>query len=311
MILMDNIHNCNMKKSAVALGKFDGVHLGHQAILEELKKGLDKDTKTVVITFSVSPEAVLSDKKLKYIMTDREKQEYFEYSGVDYLIDMKLDKEFLNISAQDFVKKYLLEKLGVVKVVCGKNFRFGKNRQGTVDFLCEIGGRLGFETKIVDYITIDQKEISSSYIRAEILKGNMELANKMLGHKYSVTGIVEHGRELGRTISFPTINIRPASDKILPPNGVYVSEYVISGKSRAAVTNLGVKPTVGGDGIGIETHVFDYSKNLYGQEVTVRFLKFLRAEKKFESVDELRKQIKKDIVCSKIFSGLTYKENVL
>jgi len=299
MILMDNIHNCSIGKSAVALGKFDGVHLGHQAILEELKKGKDKDTKTVVITFSVSPEAVLSDKKLKYIMTDREKQEYFECRGIDNLIDIKLDKEFLNISAQDFAEKYLSERLGAVKVVCGKNFRFGRKRQGTADFLCDIGKRLGFETKIIDYVTIAEKEISSTRIRAEILKGNMELANKMLGHKYSVTGIVGHGRELGRTFGFPTINIQPPSDKILPPNGVYVSECIISEEHRRAVTNLGIKPTVGGRKIGIETNIFDYSGNLYGQEITVQFLKFLRAEKKFESVYELQQQIEKDIICAK------------
>ncbi|MDE7307197.1 MAG: bifunctional riboflavin kinase/FAD synthetase [Lachnospiraceae bacterium] len=301
MILMDNIDNCSIKKSVVALGKFDGVHLGHQAILEELKKekNRDKEIKTVIITFSISPEAVLSDKKLKYIMTDREKREYFEHSGIDYLIDIKLDKKFLNISAQDFVKEYLSEKLGAVKVVCGKNFRFGRDRQGTTDFLGNIGIKFGFETKIVDYVTIEKKEISSTRIRTEILKGNIELANKMLGHEYSVTGIVEHGRELGRTLCFPTINIQPPDDKILPPNGVYISECVISEKNRAGVTNLGIKPTVGGERIGIETNIFDYSGNLYGQEVTVRLLKFLREEKKFESIYELQEQIKKDIICAK------------
>ncbi len=301
MILMDNIDNCSIKKSVVALGKFDGVHLGHQAILEELKKekNRDKEIKTVIITFSISPEAVLSDKKLKYIMTDREKREYFEHSGIDYLIDIKLDKKFLNISAQDFVKEYLSENLGAVKVVCGKNFRFGRDRQGTTDFLGNIGIKFGFETKIVDYVTIEKKEISSTRIRTEILKGNIELANKMLGHEYSVTGIVEHGRELGRTLCFPTINIQPPDDKILPPNGVYISECVISEKNRVGVTNLGIKPTVGGERIGIETNIFDYSGNLYGQEVTVRLLKFLREEKKFESIYELQEQIKKDIICAK------------
>lgn len=301
MILIDNINNCNIKKSVVALGKFDGVHLGHQAIFEKLKKekNRDKEIKTVVITFSVSPEAVLSDRKLKYIMTDKEKQEYFERSDIDYLIDIKLDKDFLSISAKDFAKKYLSEKLGAIKVVCGKSFRFGRNRQGTTDFLCSIGKELGFETKIVDYVTIEKKEISSTRIRMEILKGNLELANKMLGHKYSITGIVEHGRELGRTICFPTINIQPPEDKILPPNGVYVSECIISEKIKAGVTNLGIKPTVGGDKIGIETNIFDYSGNLYGQEVTVYLLKFLREEKKFSSIYELQKQIEKDILCVK------------
>lgn len=301
MILMDNINNCRIEKSVVALGKFDGVHLGHQAILEELKKekNRDKEIKTVVITFSVSPEAVLSDKKLKYIMTDREKKEYFEHSGIDYLIDIKLDKEFLNISAQDFVKRYLSEKLGVVKVVCGKSFRFGRNRQGTTDFLCSMGKKLGFETKIVDYVTIEEKEISSTRIRTEILKGNLELVNKMLGHKYSIIGIVEHGREIGRTLCFPTINIQPPADKILPPNGVYASECVISDAIKAGVTNLGIKPTVGGERIGIETNIFDYSGNLYEQEVKICLLKFLRQEKKFDSIYELKKQIEKDILCAK------------
>ncbi len=301
MILIENINNFSIKKSVVALGKFDGIHLGHQAIFKELEKekNREKETKTVVITFSVSPEAVLSDKKLKYIMTDKEKRNYFEQSGIDYLIDIKLDKEFLNISAQDFVEKYLSEKLGAVKVVCGQNFRFGRNRQGTTDFLCSIGKKFGFETKIVDYVTIEKKEISSTRIRTEILKGNLELANKMLGHKYSITGIVEHGRELGRTLCFPTVNIQPPEEKILPPNGVYISECVILKEIRAGVTNLGIKPTVGGEKIGVETNIFDYSGNLYGQEVTIRLLKFLREEKKFGSIHELKKQIEKDILCAK------------
>ena len=299
MILIDNIHNCRIKKSAVALGKFDGVHLGHQAILEELKKKRDEDTKTVVITFSVSPEAVIFDKRLKYLMTSREKQVYFESSGIDYLIDIKLEKAFLNTAAQDFVTKYLVERLGVTKVVCGKNFRFGRDRQGDIEFLCRMGQTFGFETKIVEYVSVNGTKVSSTKIRAEVLNGHMEQANAMLGHSYSITGVVEHGRELGRTISFPTVNIQPPSDKLLPPNGVYVSECIIAGESMAAITNLGRKPTVGGQKIGAETHIFDYSGDLYGQKVTINFLKFLRSEKKFASVAELQKQIKKDIMCAK------------
>ena len=308
MITIDNIDSCRIGKSAVALGKFDGVHLGHRTIIEELKKNTDKDTKTVVITFSVSPEAVLSGKNMKYIMTDREKQEYFEELDIEYLIDIKLNKEFLHMTAEDFVKKYLVERLGVVKVVCGRDFRFGRGRAGDMNYLCEAGKRYGFETKIISHVSVGGNEISSTRIRAELLAGNVELANRMLGHAYSVTGIVEHGNELGRKINFPTVNILPSFDKILPPNGVYVSECVIGGTALRGITNIGVKPTVGSQRIGIETNIFDYSGDLYGEMITIRFLKFLRPERKFASLGELQQQIKKDILMAKKIQFSTCEE---
>lgn len=301
MITIDNIGNSKIRKSAVALGKFDGVHLGHQAIIRELKKKKDGDTKTVIITFSVSPEAVLSHKNLKYIMTDGEKQEYFEKSGIDYLIDLKLDTDFLRMEAEEFVRTCLVEKLGVKKVVCGRDFRFGRDRKGDVDFLRNAGKKYDFETEIVEHVVIENTEISSTKIRAEILKGNLEQANAMLGHKYSVTGIVQHGNELGRKINFPTVNILPPYDKILPPNGVYMSECLLKGKSLKGITNIGVKPTVGSQRIGIETNIFDYSGDLYGETVTIEFLKFLRPERKFASMLELQSQIEKDIIMAKSY----------
>ena len=301
MITIDNIGNSKIRKSAVALGKFDGVHLGHQAIIRELKKKKDGDTKTVIITFSVSPEAVLSHKNLKYIMTDGEKQEYFEKSGIDYLIDLKLDTDFLRMEAEEFVRTCLVEKLGVKKVVCGRDFRFGRDRKGDVDFLRNAGQKYDFETEIVEHVVIENTEISSTKIRAEILKGNLEQANAMLGHKYSVTGIVQHGNELGRKINFPTVNILPPYDKILPPNGVYMSECLLKGKSLKGITNIGVKPTVGSQRIEIETNIFDYSGDLYGETVTIEFLKFLRPERKFASMLELQSQIEKDIIMAKSY----------
>ncbi len=300
MKILNTIKQEKIEKSAIALGKFDGVHLGHQAILEELKKEKEAGTSTVVVTFTVSPESILSHKKQKYIMTDEEKKQFFASCGIDYFIDIPLDQAFLDMEAEDFIRQYLKEQLGAVKIVCGENFRFGKGRKGNVALLKTMGRELGFETKIVTHVKIDELEISSTRIREEITKGNVALANRMLGHPYFVSGKVVHGKELGRTIEFPTINLVPQQDKILPPNGVYVTDTQLDGKCLPGITNIGFKPTVGKkEQLGIETHIFDYQGYLYEKEVKVYFKRFIRPEQKFSSLEELKQQIAKDILQAK------------
>ncbi len=296
MIVINKIENFSLAKSVVALGKFDGVHLGHQQILQELKRDKTEDVKTVIITFSISPEAVLTHKKLRYIMTDKEKQDYFEACGIDYLIDILLDEKFLAVEAEDFVRLYLKEKLGAVKIVCGRNFHFGRGRRGNVDMLEQLGRTYGFEMKLVDHVMEDEEIISSTRIRQELLLGNIGHANKMMGHAYAISGVVMHGNALGRTIDFPTVNLIPAEDKILPPNGVYGTEIEFDGIRKRGITNVGRKPTVEtGRQINVETNIFDFSGDLYGQAVTVYFHEFIRPEMKFGSLEELKDQIRHDV----------------
>lgn len=295
MVTINNIFDCKIEKSVIALGKFDGIHLGHQKIIEELKDNEDKELKTVVITFSVSPEAVLSHKDLKYIMTEQEKNTYFEELGIDYLIDIKLNYDFLNLTADDFVDKYLVKNLGMKKVVCGNDFRFGKDRQGNTEFLKEKGRDLGFTVRIVEHVNFEHAIISSTFIREKISMGDLVRANKMLGHNFSISGVVIHGNQIGRTINFPTINIIPPTEKILPANGVYVSTCMIDGVQYKCVTNIGMKPTVSDAHIVIvETHILNYNGDLYGRELTVELLEFVRPEMKFSSLGELRNQIAAD-----------------
>lgn len=302
MIIINNIEECKIKKSAIALGKFDGVHRGHQKILQELKKNNDAGTKTVVITFSVSPEAILSGKQLKYIMTDREKQEYFSSWEIDYLIDICLDEKFLSVEAEQFVLNYLVGQLGARKIVCGFDFCFGKNRRGNVSMLKKFGESCGFLVILVDHLSEQGSTISSTRIRDEILSGNIEAANRMLGHPYTITGVVQHGNQLGRTIHFPTVNILPANEKILPPNGVYVSDIIFENEKKSGITNIGVKPTVRkNDCVNVETNIFDFSGDLYDKIVTVQLKKFIREEQKFSSMDELKRQIQMDIEMAKAF----------
>lgn len=297
MVVVNRTENFKIRKSKVALGKFDGVHLGHQKILEELKADREEGIKTVVITFSVSPESVLSHRNLKYIMTDSEKQTYFESCGIDYLIDIPLDEAFLNVEAEDFVRAYLKEKLGAVKIVCGQDFRFGKGRKGDVSLLRRMGDEYGFETKLVSHVMVEGREISSTRIREEILKGNIRQANRMLGHDYAISGVVQHGKQLGRTIEFPTVNLIPPEDKILPPNGVYAVWVDFGNQRKRGITNIGVRPTVGEkESLSVETNILDFAGDLYGEKITVSLKEFVRAEKKFASLEELKGQIKKDII---------------
>ncbi|MDY5578266.1 MAG: bifunctional riboflavin kinase/FAD synthetase [Lachnospiraceae bacterium] len=315
MVTINNITECRIEKSAVALGKFDGIHLGHQAILNELKKNISNDTKTVVITFSVSPEAVLSKKQLQYIMTEEEKNDFFMLQDIDYLIDIKLDADFLKLEASEFIEKYLVQRLGVKKIVCGQDFHFGKNRSGDVPFLKKESEKYGFSVSVVSPVTISDTVISSTKIREELRNGNIPQVNQMLGHPYFLKGTVVHGQALGRTIDFPTINLWPAPDKLLPPYGVYNTECIISGIYFKSITNIGKKPTVSNqEKLSIETHILDFTGDLYGQVITLLFRGFIRSEKKFNSIKELRQQIVRDIASVKTEqkrAGLTSANNMI
>lgn len=309
MVIIKNIEDCKLEKSVVALGKFDGVHLGHQAIVQELKRDLAPDVQVVIITFSVAPEAVLSRCQLKYLVTNAEKKQYFEKLGVNYLIDVQLDEAFLNMEALEFTEQYLVKNLGVQKVACGNNFCFGKGRKGDADFLAAIGRQYNFEVSVVEPVMNQNKEqISSTRIRSVLADGRVDFAGEMMGHPYEISGTVIRGRQLGRQLQFPTINVLPPRDKILPANGVYATKCVIGQNVYDSITNVGVRPTVTDDTQAvIETNIFDYSGDLYDSEVRIVFCQQVRKEKKFKSVEDLQKQIKKDVEFVKsVDNFLTY-----
>lgn len=284
-------------KTAVAIGKFDGIHRGHQKLIEEIIKAKEDGLKATIFTFDPPPSVLFSGQKQMEIMTKEEKRQQFEKMGVDVLIEFPLTKESAAISPENFIGDILVEKLHVKKVVAGKDVSFGDKGKGDYQLLKKFSEIYGYQVEIVDKVCFEDKEISSTYVREEIEKGNMVLVEKLLGRPYQVSGVVEPGKQIGRTIDIPTVNIRPSEEKALPPNGVYFSRVhlVEENHTYRGLTNIGYKPTVSEEKRkGVETYLYDFEGDLYGKKIEVSLLVYERAEKKFENLKELKKQVQMD-----------------
>lgn len=280
--------------TALTLGKFDGIHKGHQKLLSKVR-AFAPFTKSVVFTFDVNPTIAVSKGEGTILTTNEERKAVVERFGIDYLYECPFTDEIRNMEAADFVRK-IVEDLNVRYIAVGTDFGFGHNRQGDYRLLQNMSGQLGFKVEVVDKERYEGREISSTYIREVIAVGDMETAEKLLGYPYTVKGVVGYGRQLGRTIGIPTTNIIPVKDKLLPPNGVYVSKVHIEGETHMGVTNIGVKPTVGDENEkGAETFIFDFDKDVYGKNITIELHKFIRPEKRFDSIGDLKEQMEKDI----------------
>jgi riboflavin kinase/FMN adenylyltransferase len=283
-------------ETAVTLGKFDGMHKGHQDLLKELKSLQKKEIQTVVFTFGTSPYALLKGARKFLLMTNAEKAEYCEKAGVDLLVEYPFTDEVCHMTPETFVRKVLAEELHARHLIVGSDFGFGYQRQGNVELLKKLEGRYGYQTHVLEKRTDETgREISSTYVREELLKGNMEKVADLLGRFYHVTGPVVHGRQLGRTFGIPTINLAPEEEKLLPPRGVYVSRVWVGENCYGGVTNIGVKPTVSEEGtVGLETFLFGFEGELYGETVRVELLDFIRPEQKFADVAELEAEIRRN-----------------
>lgn len=290
------IEKLHMENTAVALGKFDGVHRGHRNIMEKLIREKTKGYTSLVFTFSRNPKTTHKNISEEKIFTEKEQMLVYEKTGIDIIIVYPINSGILNMSAEAFVKNILVDRLGVKKIICGENFRFGKDRLGDTDTLKRSGERYGFETEIVDMLSENGKIISSTVIRELIKEGKLEEAEKMLGHRFTIAGRVVYGNQIGRTLNTPTANIIPEKEKIIPPYGVYVSLCNIEGKYYRGVTNIGYKPTINEKEkqLGVETHFLDYSGNLYGKIIEIELVKHTRPEMKFDSTDDLKKQLIRD-----------------
>ena len=282
--------------SAVSLGKFDGLHRGHQKLIGRVLSKKQQGLLTVIFTFEKNPTRMLSGLSGQNIMTNEERRRLLEQAGIDHLLECPFVPELSHMEPETFVKKVLAERLHAAFVVVGEDFRFGYRRKGDVKTLKELGKSYGFCVEVVQKAKSRGRDISSTYVREALHEGNLPLANELLGYRYFVSGEVLHGRQIGRTLGLPTTNLLPPAEKLLPPNGVYLTKTRLEDEDFYGITNIGYKPTVGGESHkGVETYLFDFSGDLYGRHLTVEFLEFERPEQKFKSLEDLKARILSDV----------------
>ncbi|MGO5358382.1 bifunctional riboflavin kinase/FAD synthetase [Anaerofustis sp. LCP19S3_F7] len=278
------------EKLSMAFGYFDGIHLGHEKIIEEE----DKSLKNCVVTFDKHPMDLINKQQApKRLMTMDEKIEYLTDMGIDYLFIISFDYDFMNLKDTEFVN-LVLDNVNMQKMKVGFNYHFGKNGSGNSELLKKLSKEKGFEIKVVDEFKIDNERVCSTAIRNYIKDGNIQKANKFLGRPYMVEGIVCEGKHLGRQIGIPTANIFPDELKIMPKRGVYVSRVTIDNEVFYGISNVGVNPTFR-ETPRVETNIFDFDRDIYGKKIKVEFLEFEREERAFDSIEELKTTIQKSI----------------
>lgn len=282
----------NAKRTAVALGNFDGMHVGHMAVLEAAKSFESEGLLPVAVLFDEHSLKAITGKAPAMLMTVTERNRIIKENG--FRIETLVFNEIRDLSPSDFVEKILVGRLGAAAVCCGYNYRFGKDASGTAQTMCEICGKLGLQCKVSGEVDVDCCAVSSTKIRGFIENGEIEKANKMLGRPFGFSARVIDGDKRGRVLGFPTINQIIPEELAMPKFGVYQSVVTVDGEKFKGVTNVGRRPTVGTEKILSETHILDFDRDIYGENVDVRLIKFIRPEKKFSSFDELARQIKSD-----------------
>lgn len=285
------------KKTIVTLGTFDGVHFGHNAILDKICRVANSEgLESVILTFFPHPRLVVSNNyDIKLLNTIEEKTVLLEKKGIQNFIIHPFDKTFSELSPREFVTQILVEKLNIQKIIIGHDHKFGKDRAADFNDLINFGKEFGFEVEEISAQQINEVSVSSTKIRNSLLEGNISLANEYLGYPYVLTGNVVKGNQLGRTIGFPTANIEiPEDYKLIPKNGVYVVTANVNNKTVFGMMNIGVKPTLGENKLSIEVHLLNFDQDIYNQKIQVNILERLRDEQKFESFDALKSQIEID-----------------
>lgn len=295
--------------TVVTIGKFDGRHRGHQKLLGAmLKWKYERGYKTAVFTFDMAPAAFIQGKPQKVITTNQERRNNMEKMGIDYLVEYPFKKEVAHLSAEKFLETILLGQMNARAIVVGTDCGFGYQRKGNAGLLSDLKDRLGYELEIIqkEQDMGKHRDISSTYVKEELDRGNMEKVRELLGEPYAIHGCVVHGNHVGGPmLGFPTANLIPPPEKYLPPFGVYVSRILVDGNYYGGITNIGKKPTITGDNpVGAETFVFGLEENLYGKQIEVQLLNYERPEKKFDSLEQLKVQLEKD----KEY-GMAYLEN--
>ena len=317
MRLFHGTDNAEIQRPTVlTLGVFDGLHLGHQLIMRTVvERAHEAGAVPTVITFDPHPRAVLHPESAPPLLqTFDQKIEGFGVLGIEQTIVVHFTKEFSNLSAEDFIRDVVMDRLHAREVYLGKGFAFGHNREGNIELLRRLGDKLGFVAGEVPEVRLRGQRVSSSRIRELLARGRVNLARRMLGRPYGVEGQVERGSERGHKLGFPTANLHP-HNRVIPRNGVYVTGTLIDGQWRRSVTNVGLRPTFGvaseSGEPSVETFVMNWDGDLYGDVIRVRFLYRLRDERRFSSVEELKTQITRDVTRAESYFEHTATKHML
>lgn len=302
----------NRGNAVVTTGTFDGVHFGHQKIISRLKEVAQQvNGETVIITFFPHPRLVLfpEDNDLKLINTLDEKIELLTNAGIDHLIIIPFTKEFSRLSSLEFIQQILAHKIGTKRLVIGYDHHFGKNREGSFEHLKAYAPEYGFQVEEIPEQDINDVAVSSTKIRNAILKGDVETANTYLGYAFNLSGVVAKGDQIGRTIGYPTANIKvPEQYKLIPGDGIYASQIFIGEKTYEGMLYIGNRPTVNGLSKVIEVNIFDFEADIYEQTIKVNFLKYIRGDKKLNGLEELKMALLEDKkTCLEFFSKISKK----
>lgn len=302
------------KKTILTLGTFDGVHIGHKKILERITENTENGKyESLVLTFFPHPRMVLQEKsEIRLLNTIGEKIKLLEATGIENLVVHPFNESFSRLTAEEFVRTILVEKFQIQKIIIGHDHRFGRNRTANIDDLIAFGIEYGFEVEQISAEEIQDVSVSSTKIRKALNEGNMALPNEYLGYNYFLNGTIVKGKQLGRTIGFPTANINIEEDyKLIPKIGVYVVKATINDESLFGMMNIGFNPTVDGEKQTIEVHLFNFDKDIYDQNIEVSLLHYIRDEQKFSSIDALKAQLHQDKMESLAFIDSSLKNQTV
>lgn len=288
---------------ALSIGMFDGVHLGHQCIINQLNSvAEEKNLESAILTFWPHPRTIFSpNDDLKLLNTIEEKTYFLQKHGVKHLFLKEFDAPFRNLTGEEFVKQILVSKLNVKHLIIGHDHTFGKDKSGDFQLLEKMAPEFGFEVEQVEAVDFHDKHISSTQIRNALSGGNVKEANEMLGYVYSVSGTVIHGKKIGRTIGYPTANIEVNSLKLLPKKGAYIVDVFVKNHHLKGMLSIGTNPTVSGDKLSVEVYILDFDEDIYDQEISVNFREFLHDEIKFENLEKLIERLDEDKILTENF----------
>lgn len=283
-------------KTAIALGNFDGLHMGHQSlILGMILESKELGIKPSVLLFENHTKTTLEGKGPKLLTSLDQKYSILEKIGVEIIYTMEFNEQIMKLTPEEFVKDILVDKLNIQAVIIGTDYRFGHKASGDANRLKELGNKYGFLVNVVDPVYIDGNIVSSTSIRELLSNGDLDHAKHLLGREYSILGKVVTGKKIGNSMGYPTANMELLYNSIIPKNGVYSTKTIVDGKTYSSATSVGFNPTFNEDSLKIESHILDFTGDLYGKVIELVFVKYLREELKFESIELLKKQIDKDI----------------